>query len=127
MEENRILDAIIANNNAISTIADAVSALTSTMNEKFDAVDKKFDAMHSEMNEKFDAVNNDIRTINIVLENDIKDKIDAIYDGYKLNSERIDRLVASCERLSIPISDIDLYRRVSALENGFADHLKRHA
>ena len=119
MEENKILDAIIANNNAIAALTskidcmdNTIAALTTTMNEKFDAVDKKFDAVDA----RFDAMENDITKIKVTLEHDVADKISALFDGYTQNNNRLDRIDASLANLSIPVSDLNLYRRMDKME-----------
>ena len=108
MEENRILDAIIANNNAIA-------ALASTMNEKFEAMDARFEAME-----------NDITKIKVTLEHDVANNISALHDGFVQNNSRLDRIDKHLDNLSIPISDLNLYRRVGKIDDRLDDHIQNH-
>ncbi|MBR9648687.1 hypothetical protein [Clostridium tyrobutyricum] len=64
--------------------------------------DKMFDLMtkmYAEMqngfkgvNERIDGLENKVDKTNITIENDIKPKIEALFDGYKQNSDKLDRI-----------------------------------
>ena len=48
----------------------------------------------AELRENQKSIENEVRKTNNVIENDIKPKIDALFDGLKQNSEKLDRIEA---------------------------------
>ncbi|MCH4199227.1 MAG: hypothetical protein LKF87_04030 [Clostridium tyrobutyricum] len=44
------------------------------------------------VNERIDGLENKVDKTNITIENDIKPKIEALFDGYKQNSDKLDRI-----------------------------------
>lgn len=44
------------------------------------------------VNERIDGLENKVDKTNITIENDIKPKIEALFDGYKQNTDKLDRI-----------------------------------
>ncbi len=68
------------------------------VDERFEKVDERFekvDERFEKVNERFEKVNGKLEKIeNIVvqMETNNKEKFGALFDGYKLNSEKLDRI-----------------------------------
>ena len=50
--------------------------------------------VYSEMNTRFDKIENEVLKTNMRIEHDIIPKIDAMFDGYKQNTEQLSRIEA---------------------------------
>jgi archaellum component FlaC len=59
-----------------------------SIDTKFDSIDTKFDGMES----RLDRLENEIKKTNMIIEHDIQPKIKILFEGYKLNSEKLDRI-----------------------------------
>ena len=67
---------------------DNVDSRLNNVDSRLDSVDSRLDSMDSRLNN----VEKEIRKTNIKIENDIKPKIDALFDGYKQNTESLARI-----------------------------------
>ena len=54
-------------------------SMKSDVNERFDTLETRFDNMEG----KVDNLENEVGKINMTIENEIKSKIEALFDGYK--------------------------------------------
>ncbi|MGI6698403.1 MAG: hypothetical protein ACOX3Y_07375 [Clostridia bacterium] len=70
----------------LETIAEQVAGLS----VKVDGLEKG----QKSLVEGQKALANEVKKTNLIIENDIKLKIDALFDGYKQNSEKLDRIEA---------------------------------
>ncbi|MBV4415107.1 hypothetical protein [Clostridium tyrobutyricum] len=48
--------------------------------------------MRKELSSKIDSIDKKVDKTNITIENDIKPKIEVLFDGYKQNSDKLDRI-----------------------------------
>ncbi|MGB4313010.1 MAG: hypothetical protein ACOX0L_09590 [Natronincolaceae bacterium] len=54
--------------------------------------------IYGEMQDGFEEVKNEVKKTNIKIDHEIMPKIDALFDGYKQNSEKLDRIEKEVSR-----------------------------
>jgi uncharacterized protein YoxC len=64
--------------------------------------------MKSQINERFDNLENVVRKTNMTIENEIKPKIDALFDGYKQNTELIYGLTSKVDNLQTDVNNLTI-------------------
>ena len=67
-------------------IFELMTKIYSEMKQQFELVNKKFELVNKKLDEKAD------KTDIVKLENDLVPKIEALFDGYKQNTEKLDRI-----------------------------------
>ena len=67
---------------------DFMSQIYSEMKDGFNKVDKSLNSLEKEVN----SLEKKVNKTNIVIENDIKPDIKALFDGYKQNTEQLTRI-----------------------------------
>jgi len=80
-------------------------------NDLFELMTKMYgeiQEMKGEFNNRFDKVEKEVTKTNVTIENDIKPRIEALFDGYKQNTEsinqvsdKVDELQSDLNRLTI--------------------------
>lgn len=58
------------------------------VNKRFDSVDKRIDAT----DKRIDGLENQVKKTNLTIENGVNPKLDALFDGYKQNSEKLQKI-----------------------------------
>lgn len=93
----------------------------SDVNKRLDNVENRLDGVES----RLDKVENEIIVTNIAIKNDIKPKIEALFDGYKQNTEAINTLSEKIEgQFTSTNKGINNLSKVSNIVNSnFADTL----
>jgi len=102
-------------------------------NEMFELLTKiysEFQSMKSDVNERFDTLEgkvdnleSEVRKTNVTIENEIKPKIEALFDGYKQNTEAIYELTDKVDYLQSDINNLTI--RTLKNENNII-HLSKH-
>ena len=64
--------------------------------------------MKSEINERFDSLESVVLKTNMTIENEIKPKIDALFDGYKQNTELIYGLTSKVDDLQADVNNLTI-------------------
>ena len=87
-------------------------------NEMFELLTKiysEFQSMKSDVNERFDTLEgkvdnleSEVRKTNVTIENEIKPKIEALFDGYKQNTETIDALTNKIDDLQMDVNNLTI-------------------
>lgn len=96
-----------------------VQGMKSDINGRLDNLDSKFDKLES----KVDNLESEVRKTNITIENEIKPKIEALFDGYKQNTEAIYVLTNKVDDLQSDINNLTI--RTLKNENSII-HLSKH-
>lgn len=96
-----------------------VQGMKSDINGRLDNLDSKFDKLES----KVDNLESEVRKTNITIENEIKPKIEALFDGYKQNTEAIYVLTNKVDDLQSDINNLTI--RTLKNENNII-HLSKH-
>ena len=52
----------------------------------------EFSKRFEDMDKRFDKLENEVTKTNMIIEHDIQPKIKILFEGYKLNSEKLDRI-----------------------------------
>ena len=75
------------------------------MTKMYSDLDGKIVNMNKEMQEEFkgmnsrvDGLENEVKKINAKIDHEVMPKIDALFDGYKQNSEKLDRIEKEVSR-----------------------------
>jgi chromosome segregation ATPase len=95
-------------------IFNLIESMYNEMNNRFEQMDKKFEQMDKkfeQIDKRFDEVNAEIvknRTAIVELENRLGDKIDALFDGYKFNTEAIQRNARDIKRVEAKVDALAL-------------------
>lgn len=74
---------------------DLMTKMYSEMQKGFKGVNERIDGVDTRINgleKRIDGLENKVDKTNITIENDIKPKIEALFDGYKQNSDKLDRI-----------------------------------
>ena len=87
-------------------------------NEMFDLLTKMYsevkgiksdiNGMKSDINGRFDNLEHKVDKTNIIIENDIKPKIQALFDGYKQNVEVINALTNKIDDLQTDVNNLTI-------------------
>lgn len=64
--------------------------------------------MKSDVNGRLDSLEITVNKTNIVIENDIKPKIEALFDGYKQNTESINVLTGKVDDLQTDVNNLTI-------------------
>lgn len=96
-----------------------VQGMKSHMNERFDNLENKFDKLDG----RVDNLESIVRKTNMTIENEIKPKIDALFDGYKQNTEAIYGLTNKVDDLQADVNNLTI--RTLKNENSII-HLSKH-
>lgn len=68
----------------------------------------EFREMESDINERLDNLENTVNKTNIIIENDIKPKIEALFNGYKQNTECINVLTGKVDDLQTDVNNLTI-------------------
>lgn len=96
-----------------------VQGMKSDMNERFDNLENRFDNLEG----RVDNLESVVRKTNMTIENEIKPKIDALFDGYKQNTEAIYGLTNKVDDLQADVNNLTI--RTLKNENSII-HLSKH-
>lgn len=109
---------------------DQMFELLTKMYSEFQGMKSDINSMKSDMNERFDNLEGRVDTLesvvrktNMTIENEIKPKIDALFDGYKQNTEAIHVLTNKVEGLQADVNNLTI--RTLKNENSII-HLSKH-
>lgn len=81
-----------------------MTKMYSDMQEGFSSVNKRLDNVEN----RLDKVANEVTKTNITIENDVKPKIEALFDGYKQNTEAINELANKVDDLQTDINNLTI-------------------
>ncbi|MEN3002771.1 hypothetical protein [Dehalobacterium formicoaceticum] len=73
------------------------------IDERFEKIDDKFDELNNKLDQK--ANKNDI----VRLENELKPKIEALFDGYKQNSDKLDSIITRLNIIEEKVENHDIH------------------
>lgn len=96
-----------------------VQGMKSDMNERFDNLENRFDNLEG----RVDNLESIVRKTNMTIENEIKPKIDSLFDGYKQNTEAIYDLTNKVDDLQADVNNLTI--RTLKNENSII-HLSKH-
>ena len=96
-----------------------VQGMKSDIKDMKSDINVRFDNLEN----KVDNLENEVRKTNITIENQIKPKIEALFDGYKQNTEAIYVLTDKVDDLQSDINNLTI--RTLKNENSII-HLSRH-
>lgn len=87
---------------------DQMFDLLTKMYSEVQGIKSDISNMKSEVNERFDSLENVVRKTNMTIENEIKPKIDALFDGYKQNTELIFGLTSKVDNLQTDVNNLTI-------------------
>ena len=88
-----------------------VQGMKSDMNERFDNLENRFDNLENRFDNlegRVDNLDSVVRKTNMTIENEIKPKIDALFDGYKQNTEAIYDLTNKVDDLQADVNNLTI-------------------
>lgn len=113
----------MANNNEmfelLTKMYSEVQGMKSDIKDMKSDINVRFDNLEN----KVDNLENEVRKTNITIENEIKPKIQALFDGYKQNTEAIYELTNKVDYLQSDINNLTI--RTLKNENSII-HLSKH-
>lgn len=113
----------VANNNEmfelLTKMYSEVQGMKSDIKDMKSDINVRFDNLEN----KVDNLENEVRKTNITIENEIKPKIQALFDGYKQNTEAIYELTNKVDYLQSDINNLTI--RTLKNENSII-HLSKH-
>ncbi|NMA03578.1 MAG: hypothetical protein GX925_02610 [Clostridiales bacterium] len=65
-----------------------MTRIYSNLDKKIGSLDERIGDINKEMQEGFKEMKNEIKKVNIKIDHEIVPKIDALFDGYKQNSDK---------------------------------------
>lgn len=80
-------------------------------NDLFELMTKMYgeiQEMKGEFNNRFDKVEKEVTKTNVTIENDIKPKIEALFDGYKQNTESINQVSDKVDEIQRDINSLTI-------------------
>ena len=80
-------------------------------NDLFELMTKMYgeiQEMKGEFNNRFDKVEKDVTKTNVTIENDIKPRIEALFDGYKQNTESINQVSDKVDEIQRDINSLTI-------------------
>jgi archaellum component FlaC len=104
--ENEVLDTITAMYAEMQKGFSEVNGRFNKVDERFDKIDKRFD----KVDERIDRLEKTVHKI----EHEHGEKLSALFDGYKQNSQKLDILNGKVDKLQIEVSGL-------ALKNAYHD------
>jgi len=121
--EEKILSLLEKLNNRIDTLDQTlnnrIDTLDQTLNNRIDTLDKtlnkrmdKFEGRMDGLENRMDNLASEVRKTNITIENDIKPKIEALFDGYKQNSDKLDCVINRLEIIEEKVETHDIHIKV---------------
>lgn len=81
-----------------------VQGIKSEINGRFDNLENKFGNLEN----KVDTLEITVNKTNIIIENDIKPKIEALFDGYKQNTDSINVLTGKVDDLQTDVNNLTI-------------------
>lgn len=81
---------------------DLMSKMYGEMQSGFSSLNQRLDNLET----KVDNLETEVKKTNIIIENDIKPSIDALFDGYKQNSETITKIEDDIKDLTISVNNL---------------------
>jgi len=82
--------------------------LLTKMYSEVQGMKSEFREMKSDINGRLDNLENTVGKTNIIIENDIKPKIEALFDGYKQNTECIMALTYKVDDVQTDINNLTI-------------------
>lgn len=110
----------------LTKIYSEFQSMKSDVNERFDTLESRFDNLETRfdnMEDKVDNLESGVRKTNMTIENEIKPKIEALFDGYKQSTEAIYELTDKVDYLQSDINNLTI--RTLKNENNII-HLSKH-
>lgn len=98
----------MADNNEIFEL---MTKMYSDMQDGFSKVNKRLDTVESRLDgveSRLDSVEKKVTKTNVSIENDVKPKIEALFDGYKQNTEAINELSDKIDDLQTDINNLTI-------------------
>lgn len=89
-------------------VYDLITKMYSDFSKKFDDMGKRFDNVEN----RLDKLENGQQKIEIMIENDIKSKLSALFDGYEQTSERLTVVEDKIDDLRAAVEKQDMEIRV---------------
>ena len=80
-------------------------------NDLFELMTKMYgeiQEMKGEFNNRFDKVEKEVTKTNVTIENDIKPRIEALFDGYKQNTESINQVSDKVDEIQRDINSLTI-------------------
>ena len=80
-------------------------------NDLFELMTKMYgeiQEMKGEFNNRFDKVEKEVTQTNVTIENDIKPRIEALFDGYKQNTESINQVSDKVDEIQRDINSLTI-------------------
>lgn len=81
-----------------------VQGIKSEFSGRFDNLENRFGNLEN----KVDSLEHTVNKTNIIIENDIKPKIEALFDGYEQNTESINILTGKVDDLQIDVNNLTI-------------------
>lgn len=76
----------------------------SEMSSNFEKINKKIESIEN----KVDTLDKDIKKIGATVEGEVKTKIEALFDGYIANSEKLDEVLDKIDNMQIDINSLTI-------------------
>lgn len=114
MSNNEMFDLLNKMYSEVQGIKSDITGMKLNMNE-----------MRTDINEKLDKMVYKVDKMNITVENDLKPKIEVLFDGHKQNAESINELTNKIDELQTDVNDLNI--RILSNENNisnFSKHLE---
>lgn len=78
--------------------------------------DELLQAISEMMDKKLEPIQQEITKINVTLENDIGQKLSALFDGHQLDTEKIDHISETVDAMNNAYAATDIVARVNSAE-----------
>lgn len=78
--------------------------------------DELLQAIGEMMDKKLEPIQQEITKINVTLENDIGQKLSALFDGHQLDTEKIDHISETVDAMNNAYAATDIVARVNSAE-----------
>ncbi len=75
-----------------------ITKMYSDLDGTISNMNKEMQEGFKEVNSRVDSLENEVKKTNIKIDHEIMPKIDALFDGYKQNSEKLDRIEEGVSR-----------------------------
>lgn len=85
-----------------------MTKMYSEMTGKMDKMYSEIQEMKGEFNNRFDKVEKEVTKTNVTIENDIKPRIEALFDGYKQNTESINQVSDKVDEIQRDINSLTI-------------------
>ena len=94
----------MTNEELLSQIAEMFADQAKVLDEQFNSINHKFNAI----DERFKSIDERFLSLEVTIENDVTKRIDALFDGYKLNHEKQWELERKVEALEKRIERLEI-------------------